>query len=195
MSDWETPAEATEPTEQQFGTEEVAAEEPAAETKPQLTKDEFNEKARAAGWTEATAFNYDEFQRLGGNDADWHGAAKSYEWKDEYGDVGPEVPELEKILFGGEFQMRKGEHYHNLASIEVGLQGPVQIAPVRRVSQQHTPMIETRQLTDVVRGRGPAPRHHGEYQEVPVRTPHSNSGLHHSRHPDWERHGGCRPDW
>ena len=98
-----------------------------------LTKDEFLSKAREAGWTETTAFDYSEFQRTGGNDADYHGASKVYEWKDEFGDVGPEVPELERILFGGEFQMRKGEHTEHL-DLEVNLEGPVQIPHIRKVS-------------------------------------------------------------
>lgn len=72
------------------------------------------ERARAAGWTETTAFDYQAFERSGGNDIDWHGLARVYEWKDEYGDVAPRVPELEKELFGGEFQMRTGNHLHNL---------------------------------------------------------------------------------
>lgn len=97
-----------------------------------LSKEEFLSKARDAGWTEKTAFNYDEYMRTGGEDRDWHGAAKVYEWKDEFGDVGPEVPELEKILFGGEFQMRKGAHTEHL-DLEVNIEGPVKIAPVLKV--------------------------------------------------------------
>lgn len=81
-----------------------------------LDKDEFLRRARAAGWTETTAFDYVEFQRQGGSNADWSGAARVYEWKDEYGDVGPAIPELEIALFGGEFQMRRGEHMSNFAS-------------------------------------------------------------------------------
>jgi ATP-dependent RNA helicase DDX3X len=49
-----------------------------------------------------------------GNNGDWHGTATKYEWKDEYGEVGPRIPELEKQLFGGEFQMRRGEHTERL---------------------------------------------------------------------------------
>ena len=86
-------------------------------------------KAREAGWTERTAFDY------GGNDSgsgDWAGAAKVYEWSDSYGEVGPEVPELEKILFGGEFVMRRGDSINNL-ELEVHIEGPTKIAPVRKV--------------------------------------------------------------
>ena len=98
-----------------------------------LSKEEYSKKARDAGWTEATAFNYDEFQRTGGNDADWYGAAKVYEWSDEFGDVAPAVPELEKILFGGEFQMRRGEHTEHL-ELTVNIESPEKVSPIRNVS-------------------------------------------------------------
>ena len=113
-------------------TEDTGAADEAAEAKKNMSKDEFLKKAREAGWTEATAFDYEEFQRTSGDQTDYHGAAKVYEWKEEFGDVGPEVPELEKVLFGGEFQMRRGEHVEHL-DLEVDLQGPVRVAPIRRV--------------------------------------------------------------
>ena len=39
---------------------------------------------------------------------EWAGNAAKYEWKDEYGDVGPEIPELEEMLFRNEFINRTG---------------------------------------------------------------------------------------
>ena len=110
-------------------------EPPQAE--PKLTKEEYLQKARDKGWNETTAFDYDEFQRTGGNDGEWLGAAKVYEWKDEYGDVGPEVPELERILFGGEFQMRKGDSMSNLTEIEVALEGPEKLSSFKKASQMN----------------------------------------------------------
>jgi hypothetical protein len=41
----------------------------------------------------------------------WAASAAKYEWKEEYGDVGPEVPELEKILFGDVFRNRQGASF------------------------------------------------------------------------------------
>jgi ATP-dependent RNA helicase DDX3X len=93
------------------------------EAKPELSKEELLKKARDKGWTEAKAFDYAEFQRSGGNDADFHGAGKVYEWKDEYGEVGPRVEELEVILFGGEFQMKKGEHA-DVLDLTANIDGP-----------------------------------------------------------------------
>ena len=40
----------------------------------------------------------------------WAANAKRYEWLDEYGDVGPRFPELEKMLFKHEYINRKGEN-------------------------------------------------------------------------------------
>jgi hypothetical protein len=39
---------------------------------------------------------------------DWASNAQVYEWDQDYGDVGPEHPELEKQLFGGENHVRSG---------------------------------------------------------------------------------------
>ena len=40
---------------------------------------------------------------------DWAANAQKYEWSDEYGDIGPEHPDLEKQLFGGDFLVRRGQ--------------------------------------------------------------------------------------
>ena len=45
----------------------------------------------------------------------WAASAEKYEWKDDYGDIGPEHPELEKQLFGGEFLVRSGADMEKFA--------------------------------------------------------------------------------
>ena len=110
----------------------MEGEQPQTGSKPNVVKEEDLQKARDHGWTETTAFNYDEFQRTGGNDRNWLGAGKVYEWSDEYGDVAPEVPELHDILFGGEFQMQKGEHL-GAFELEVTAEGAEKITPVFNV--------------------------------------------------------------
>lgn len=92
-------------------------------------KEEDLAKARDAGWTERTAHDYTSGDASA---VDWAGAAAKYEWSDEYGEVGPEVPELERTLFGGEFQMRRGDHISNL-ELDVNTEGQTKIAPVREV--------------------------------------------------------------
>jgi len=93
------------------------------------------ERVRAAGWTERSAVDYTTVADQAASSGDWFATAKVYEWKGEYGDVGPKVPELEKILFGGDFRVRQGEHLNNL-EFEVAVEGPVKIAPVRKVCLQ-----------------------------------------------------------
>ncbi|TKA52778.1 hypothetical protein B0A55_12521, partial [Friedmanniomyces simplex] len=106
---------------------ETATEEKAL--KPTLSQEEYLAKARGAGWTEKTAFDYAQYNREGGDSHNWAGAAKKYEWKEEYGDVGPEIEELEKMLYGGEFQMHKGDRYDNL-EIKVTVEGEQQVARI-----------------------------------------------------------------
>ena len=50
----------------------------------------------------------------------------------EYGEVGPKVPELEKQLFGGESQMRQGEHTEQL-EFEVTVEASEKFERIRRV--------------------------------------------------------------
>jgi ATP-dependent RNA helicase DDX3X len=47
-------------------------------------------------------------------EAGWAANAARYEWKDEYGDVGPRVPELEERLFRDEHILRKGNCFDAL---------------------------------------------------------------------------------
>ena len=49
--------------------------------------------ARKAAFEEQAAHN-------SANDNTWAGSAPMYEWKGEYGDVGPRFPDIEAILFG-----------------------------------------------------------------------------------------------
>lgn len=86
---------------------------------------EYHQKAKDAGWTEKTAYDYAAAERDSRDDAEWFGAAKTYqvEWQDDFGEVGPAIPELEAILFHDEHQQRKGEHIKAL-EFEVNIEGP-----------------------------------------------------------------------
>lgn len=96
--------------------------------------DAFDYKAKAAeaGWAEKVPFDYEEYQRQCGDFADWHATGKVYEWSDEYGDVAPEIPQLEAILFGSDLRVKQGEHIANLM-IEVTVEGPERLAPAKKV--------------------------------------------------------------
>ncbi|KAL7920827.1 P-loop containing nucleoside triphosphate hydrolase protein [Trichoderma austrokoningii] len=57
------------------------------------------EQPGPAGWVEPTAFDYTAMADAE-TAANWDGNARVYQWKDEYGDVGPAFEELEVELFG-----------------------------------------------------------------------------------------------
>jgi ATP-dependent RNA helicase DDX3X len=50
-------------------------------------------------WIGVQAFDYAAMTKAP-DDQQWDGHARVYEWKEEFGDVGPELPELEFELFG-----------------------------------------------------------------------------------------------
>lgn len=53
---------------------------------------------KISGWSNADAATA--AQEPASENIVWDGNAKTYEWDDEFGDVGPKVPELEIELFG-----------------------------------------------------------------------------------------------
>lgn len=77
--------------------------------------------ARSKGWTAPETYDYTKYVTPGeaavpqplevldeGQVPEWAANALKYEWKDEYGDVGPENEELEEMLFRNEFINRTG---------------------------------------------------------------------------------------
>ncbi|KAI9829406.1 MAG: hypothetical protein M1819_006343 [Sarea resinae] len=126
------------------------------------TEEDPAAKARAQGWTEKTSYDYDAYnatreQREAAeaagtplNDPAWASNASKYEWSDDYGDVGPAHPELERELFHGEHMMRTGNDLmksvntfqmqmptfwlteRSIQEISVTMEGPVRINPVRK---------------------------------------------------------------
>ena len=77
------------------------------------------DQAREQGWNEPEQYDYDMFKgeaKASENDEqgpqlpEWDFNAAKYEWKEEYGDVGPENEKLEDMLFRDENHVRSGEH-------------------------------------------------------------------------------------
>jgi hypothetical protein len=76
------------------------------------------DNARKLGWVAPEEYSYASSKVANSADASatfdqgaqpqWAHEAAKYEWKEEYGDVGPAVPELEEQLFGNEYISRKG---------------------------------------------------------------------------------------
>jgi hypothetical protein len=99
----------------------------------------FKDKAQEAGWVGTIPVNYN-LQQSNREDelAAYAASSAVYEWDDEYGDVGPEVPQLEEQLFNNAFRLRQGKHMSNL-QLEVTVEGPDKIHPVRSVCSHCIP--------------------------------------------------------
>lgn len=61
-------------------------------------------------WNDPTPFDYENLTKP--ESAEWAGNAARYEWKDEYGDVGPANEELERQLFEVEYRSTAGARFH-----------------------------------------------------------------------------------
>lgn len=103
----------------------------------QVDEAAFKDKAQEAGWVGTIPVNYN-LQQTNREDelAAYAASSAVYEWNDEYGDVGPEVPQLEEQLFNNAFRLRQGKHMANL-QLEVTVEGPDKIHPVRSVSSHY----------------------------------------------------------
>ena len=73
-------------------------------------------EAREKGWAEPPKYDYEMLQRaskpteenVDANVPEWAANAIKYEWKEDYGDLGPEHPQLEEILFRDAHKMKRG---------------------------------------------------------------------------------------
>lgn len=107
---------------------------PGAGVLSDVEKVAHRDRARDAGWVETVPVDYNVQQSSRDDDlAHYLKNSAVYEWDDEYGDVGPEVPILEQDLFGGDFRVRQGQHMDKL-QFEVTVEGPDRLQPARSVS-------------------------------------------------------------
>ncbi|TQS36895.1 hypothetical protein Golomagni_02646 [Golovinomyces magnicellulatus] len=116
---------------------------------PTTTPNDASAKPQDHGWADKTAYDYETYTKsskelaqekeeraatnavadhyqdsVGGIPVgEWHNNAAVYEWDDEYGDVGPEFPELERQLFGSEFHVKSGIDFQKLSTIKVVQEG------------------------------------------------------------------------
>ncbi|KAK1144779.1 hypothetical protein N8T08_004790 [Aspergillus melleus] len=99
--------------------------------------------AQEKGWSKPESYDYTKY---GGNLPplhkpseeepqldlpEWAANAAKYEWKDEYGDVGPKSPELEEMLFRSEYINRAGLKLGNLQNIDVIAESHERPKPVK----------------------------------------------------------------
>lgn len=75
------------------------------------TDPELVAKIRAKGWGVPVEYDYKSLNIANRNERRFFADATRYEWKDEYGDVGPAIPELEEQLFRSDFINRPGEMF------------------------------------------------------------------------------------
>ncbi|RAL05149.1 DEAD/DEAH box helicase [Aspergillus ibericus CBS 121593] len=98
--------------------------------------------AREKGWTTPERYDYEKYTAtvapLGpshnnGEESlpEWAAQAAKYEWRDDYGDVGPENPALEEQLYRGEYINRTGLKIGNLQNIEVIAESRERPSPVK----------------------------------------------------------------
>ncbi|PGH12646.1 hypothetical protein AJ79_04144 [Helicocarpus griseus UAMH5409] len=124
-----------------FGTQEMAEAIDQAAAPASNLNAEAAALAREKGWVEPQRYDYGTYNAPppkpgddGGFTADlpeWASSAAKYEWKEEYGDVGPRNEELENMLFHSEHINRMGDHFERLREIKVTAETTHQPDPVK----------------------------------------------------------------
>ena len=117
------------------------AENPAAapEQKPKFDVKDFEVDPHEQGWVHKEKMDYAlasaTYKELEERTdvPQWSSQGRKYEWKGDYGEVGPEDPELEKILFD-DYRPTKGEDYNNLGNIPVKVDATKLPEPILKVS-------------------------------------------------------------
>ena len=96
-------------------------------------------KPQEKGWNPTEKDDYDLAFDLDKDRSDkpqWSSQARKYEFKDEYGEVGPEDEELEHELFVANLRPKQGIKFDIIQSFKVDAQGPKDITPIHKVSAQ-----------------------------------------------------------
>ncbi|KAL9596039.1 MAG: hypothetical protein Q9219_006055 [cf. Caloplaca sp. 3 TL-2023] len=89
-----------------------------------MSDTEVKDTSNVAAWGDRK--NIDDYDTI----PSWAANARRYEWSDEFGDVGPEDPELEAMLFHAEDKMEVGDHLQKLTDIAVTLESEASINPI-----------------------------------------------------------------
>ena len=103
---------------------------------------EAAKEARDKGWVEPQEYDYSAAaappagvaQAVDQGAPSWAHNAVKYEWQEDFGDVGPKIPELEEQLFRSEFLNRKGLKFGDLCAIKVTAEAEEKPAPISDVS-------------------------------------------------------------
>ncbi|KEF57899.1 uncharacterized protein A1O9_05821 [Exophiala aquamarina CBS 119918] len=126
--------------------------------------EEARQVAHLQGWVEPKAYNYDndlvsenpatngtnhcDVINEDGDNANsggqgdqsghchkWAHDAGRYEWKEEFGDVGPRSEKLEEELFNGKYINRAGEKFKNLTTVKVIVESEERPKPINNFTQ------------------------------------------------------------
>lgn len=141
----------------------------------------LKERVKNAGWVDTVPVDYNVQQSSRDDElANYLTHSAVYEWCDDYGDVGPEIPILEDQLYGGDFRVRQGNHMNNL-QFEVTVEGPDRLQPARSVST--TSLLAPAMYVadhDLVRRRRPSsyPARDCNQQDG-LQPAHADPSLHH----------------
>lgn len=106
MANWENTADMTEALPEITNV--------VQSTQPFLDKEKYD-AARAHGWVApnpAPPANTADAAEEAVPQILWASQAAKYEWQGDYGEVGPVVPELEKILFEDELKTTRGIQFN-----------------------------------------------------------------------------------
>ena len=90
-----------------------------------LDNEAATQRLREHGWVEREKYDYESYNAGTREEREalekthevpaWASNAAKYEWKDDYGDVGPEHPQLEAMLFREEHRMQTGIEFNKYA--------------------------------------------------------------------------------
>ena len=125
------------------GAPTVGPDAGASARKEQLAQDLA--RAKDAGWNDRKPFQYDDIVKDQAGEDDprdsglWLSDAATYQWDDDFGDVGDANPELEKQLFHDALLQRAGGAIRAL-SFNITLEGPTKVHPVRDASKASSPL-------------------------------------------------------
>ncbi|KAL1973839.1 hypothetical protein VTN31DRAFT_5399 [Thermomyces dupontii] len=87
---------------------------------------------REKGWAAPEQYDYARYSAPNAiKHPEWASNAAKYEWKDEYGDVGPADPELEEMLFRNDLINRPGLKLDTLRGIKVTAESIEQPKPIK----------------------------------------------------------------
>ena len=99
------------------------------------TREERDERIAASGWTHADNIEH------ATDDNRWFGGAEVYEWDDDYGEVAPRNPDLEKDLFENPNDRRPDGGVPLLSLGDAEITKGEKIAPFNKVCCRHFSLI------------------------------------------------------